>query len=152
MPTLVVSAEISSYFTPHFGPDVYSYDTSSKLIENIPIVTGATAYDGPVTDMTYILVFHESHFYGARLDHSLINPNQIRAYGIPIWDNPYDPQQSLAIDVVNDSLSISLQPLGAKLQFRTRVTSCITMTSPQVWNTADVQMVQEMVQGGIIGP
>jgi hypothetical protein len=40
--------------------DVYAYDTLIKPIEHVPIVTGATAYDDPVTTTTYILVFHES--------------------------------------------------------------------------------------------
>ena len=38
--------------------DVYAYDTSIAPIENIPIVTGATAYDNPVSGVTYILVFN----------------------------------------------------------------------------------------------
>ena len=59
--------------------DVYAYDTSIKPIENVPIVSGATACDDPVTEKTYILVFHEALYYGERLDHSLINPNQVRA-------------------------------------------------------------------------
>jgi hypothetical protein len=40
--------------------DVYAYDTSIKPIENVPIVSGATAYDDPVSGDTFILVFHES--------------------------------------------------------------------------------------------
>ena len=40
--------------------DVYAYDTSIKPIENIPIVSGATAFDDLTTGNTYILVFHES--------------------------------------------------------------------------------------------
>lgn len=39
-------------------------------------------------ERTFILVFHESLYYGERLDHSLINPNQLRAYGISFWDKP----------------------------------------------------------------
>jgi hypothetical protein len=83
-------------------------------------VSGATAYDDPVSGETFILVFHEPLYYGTKLDHSLINPNQVRAYGIPFWDNPYDPDHGVSIDV-NNSLHIPLQPVGTKLQFRTRV-------------------------------
>jgi len=36
--------------------DVYAYDKAIAPIENVPIVTGATAYDCPVTQATYILV------------------------------------------------------------------------------------------------
>jgi hypothetical protein len=135
--------------------DVYAYDASIKPIENVPIVTGATAFDDPVSGITFILVFNESLYYGSKLDHSLINPNQVRAYGISFWDNPYDPDRGLCIDV-DDSLQIPLHPVGTKIQFSTRVPTpqelqhCehIQMTSPHTWNPTDVLMVQEMAQGG----
>jgi hypothetical protein len=63
--------------------DVYAYDTSIKPIENVPIVSGATVFDDLLTGNTYILVFHESLYYGEQLDHSLINPNQVCAYEFP---------------------------------------------------------------------
>ena len=50
--------------------DVYAYDKSIKPIENIPIVTGATAYDDTDSGKTTILVFHEALYYGKWLDHS----------------------------------------------------------------------------------
>ena len=40
--------------------DVYAYDTSIHPVENVSIVSGATAYGDPITGKTYILVFHES--------------------------------------------------------------------------------------------
>jgi hypothetical protein len=46
-------------------------------------LAGATAYEDPVSDATYILVFNEALYYGDKLDHSLLNPNQIWSYGIP---------------------------------------------------------------------
>jgi hypothetical protein len=54
--------------------DVYAYDASIKPIKNVPIVSGANAYDVPSTGLTYIRVFNESLYYGERLDHSLIAP------------------------------------------------------------------------------
>ena len=64
--------------------DVYPYDDSYSPAYNIPIVTGATAFDHE-DGQTYILVFHESLYYGTRLKHSLINPNQVRGLG---WATP----------------------------------------------------------------
>ena len=135
--------------------DVYAYDTSIKPIENVPIVSGATAYDDLSTGKTYILVFHKSLYYGERLDHSLINPNQVRAYGIPFWDNPYDNARSLSIDVDNN-LHIPLRAVGTKVLFTTRIptqhelNTCthVCMTSSTLWNPADVSMVQATHQGG----
>ncbi len=135
--------------------DVYAYDTNIKPIENLPNVSGATAYNDPITGTTHILVFHEALYYGNKLDHTLINPNQVRAYGIPFWDNPFDASHSLSIDV-DDDLSILLRAIGTKLMFRTRVPTAyeletsdhIHMTSSTTWNPADVVMVQATHQGG----
>jgi len=135
--------------------DVYAYDTSIKPIENVPIVTAATAFDDPTSGNTFILVFNEALYYGEKLDHSLINPNQIRSYGIPFWDNPFDPAHDLSIEVHPD-LTIPLRAFGTKVGFRTRVPTqlelrkCehIHMTSSSLWNPSDVIMVQEMAQGG----
>ena len=142
--------------TPTFRTaDVYAYDTSIKPIENVPIVSGATAYDDPGSGRTYILVFHESLYYGDKLDHTLINPNQVRSYGIPFWDNPFDSERSLSIDV-NDDLHIPLRTIGTKVAFRTRVPTAyelekndhIHMTSAQPWNPTNVTMIQATHQGG----
>jgi hypothetical protein len=100
--------------------DVYAYDTSIKPIENVPIVSGATAYDDPASGQTYILVFHESLYYGDKLDHTLVNPNQLRSYGIPFWDSPFDSAHPLSIEVHAD-FTIPLRTIGTKVIFQTRV-------------------------------
>ena len=81
--------------------DVYAYMKDIKPIVGVPIVSGATAWDDPITGQTYILVINEGLYYGNKMGHSLINPNQIRDYGIPVWDNAYDKSR-------NDELSIEL--------------------------------------------
>jgi hypothetical protein len=139
--------------------DVYAYDTSIKPIQNVPIVSGATAYDDVSTGITYILVFNESLYYGDNLDHTLINPNQVRSYGIPFWDNPFDPNRPLSIEVDNN-LHIPLRTAGTKLMFSSRVptatelTTCehIQMTSSTPWNPSDVTMLQATNQGGRTHP
>ena len=133
---------------------LWSYDTSIKPVENVPIVSGATAYDDPITGITYILVFHESLYYGDKLDHTLINPNQVRSYGIPFWDNPYNTTRALSIDV-NEDFNIPLRTIGTKVTFSTRVPTAdelekcehIHVTSARPWNPAEVQMIQATHQG-----
>ena len=39
---------------------------------------------------TYILVFKEGLCMGDKMDHTLVNPNQMRHFGIKVQDNPYD--------------------------------------------------------------
>lgn len=57
--------------------NVYPYDTSYEPLTNVPIVSGATAYDNHLDGQTCILGFHKSLFYGIKLDHTLLNPNQL---------------------------------------------------------------------------
>ena len=41
------------------------------------------------TNEEYILIFNEALWMGDTLAHSLINPNQLHAYGTLVQDNPY---------------------------------------------------------------
>ena len=80
-----------------------------------------------------------------KLDHSLINPNQVRHMGNDMWDNPYDTERPLCISTT-EGISIPMHTSGSKIQFRTRVPSreelatCphITMTDQKPWNPEDV--------------
>ena len=94
--------------------DVYAYLKDIALIEGVPIVSGETAWDDPITGQTYILVINEGLYIGNKMDHSLINPNQIRDYGIPLWDNAHDKAR-------NGELSIELEE-AIKVWMRTQGT------------------------------
>lgn len=120
--------------------DVYAYDKAIKPIENIPIVSGATAWHDIRTKQTYILVINEALYYGEKLDHSLINPNQVRSYGIPFWDNPFDKERGLKIEL--DATDIQLRAEGTKIYFETttptqrELETCtrVYLTSRKDWN------------------
>mgnify|MGYP003326537431 FL=1 len=128
--------------------DVFPYNDSYEPITNVPIVTAATAY----TDnegQTFILIIHEALFYGDKMNHSLLNPNQIRNNSINYWDNPYDKERPLAIEIPHVT-SIPLQTKGTKIYFQSRtpteneLSSCahIELTSPREWNPQEVTMAQ----------
>ena len=53
----------------------------------VPIVTAATGFTS-ATGSQYILVFKEA-MYMPRLDHTLVNPNQLRPFHSHVQDNPY---------------------------------------------------------------
>ena len=113
----------------------------------MPIVTGLTAWDCPQTGDTFILVFHESLYYGMKLNHSLINPNQIRHNGIDYWDNPYDGQRGLNIDIDRGPI-IEMALDGTKVSFSSRaptrheLDTCeyIEMTSNLNWDPQNVKL------------
>ena len=114
-------------------------------MSNVPIVTGATAWTDPSDNKTYILVFHESLYYGTKLNHSLINPNQVRHNGIDYWDNPFDKSRKVGIDIDRGPI-IPLRYIGTKLIFSSRaptsreLSECehINMTSTHQWNPESV--------------
>ena len=104
---------IPLYYTNR-SADVYPYSDAYAPMENIPIVTAATAFDHPDGN-TYILVFHESLYYGTKMKRGLINPNQIHHCGLDFFDNPMrDDELYMEID---DSLHILLRSKGTKCIF-----------------------------------
>ena len=115
-------------------------------VKDVLIVTSSSAYtngDG----ITYILLIHKALYYGDKLSHSLINPNQIRNNDVEFWDNPYDRSKSLYIKV-HDTLNIPLQLHGTKVFFESRTPTkkelleCmhIDLTSESPWNPTEIQL------------
>ena len=60
-------------------------------------------------------MINEGLYYGRKLDHSLINPNQLRSFGIQCWDNPFDTDRGLMIQVYY--IQIPMQAQGTKISF-----------------------------------
>ena len=70
------------------------------------------------------------------MDHSLINPNQIRHFGIPVSDNPYDRLKQLGID--HKQVFMPFLTKGAAVYFETHVPSDEDLESyPHVLLTDD---------------
>ena len=63
---------------------------------NIPIYTGATSYTIESGEVI-IIIFGQGLWFGNRMEKTLINPNQCRAFDIPICDDPTDQQRTLGI-------------------------------------------------------
>ena len=65
------------------------FHNSYESITNVPVGRSATSvvnYDGTL----YILILNEALLFGKYMDHSIINPNQINSFGIPVSNNPFD--------------------------------------------------------------
>jgi hypothetical protein len=71
--------------------DVSPYTEAHEAIRSVPIVQAATAYNNRDTGKTTILILNEAIRMGDQMEHTLINPNQLRAYGITVQDNPFYP-------------------------------------------------------------
>ena len=62
--------------------NVHPYNNSYEPMYNVPMVTGTSTYRDINTDRYFIFVIKEALYYGKKLGHYLINPNQLQAYGI----------------------------------------------------------------------
>ena len=79
------------------SPYLSEYDSLS----DIPICTAATAVDLDSGE-TIILEFGQGLWFGERMEHSLINPNQCRSFGIRVCDDPTDGNRKLGMELSDD--------------------------------------------------
>ena len=79
-------------------------------------------------------------FFGNDLDHTLINPNQLRHNGFQVFDNPYDfePSRQMGI-VLNETDRVPFHSEGTTIYFYSRYpTDNDINTLPHVVLTSDI--------------
>ena len=59
-------------------------------------------------------------WFGTRLPNSLLNPNQMRAYGLGVYDDPFDTSRTFGIDR-SDQAFIPFDTTGTIVHFESRV-------------------------------
>ena len=62
-------------------------------------------WTNPMDGTAYLLIFHESLWMGDKLDHTLVNPNQLWAYGVSVLDNPFDTKP---LSITTNDVSVEL--------------------------------------------
>jgi hypothetical protein len=67
----------------------------------------------------YLLVGDQMLWFGTLLPNSLINPNQIWAYGLPVNDDPFDTNRFFGIDT--DHTVIPFDTTGTVVHFKSQV-------------------------------
>ena len=126
--------------------DVSPYSDSYEPIRNVPIVQGPTSITSATTGETLILVFNGAIWMGDHLDHSLLNPNQLRHYGIVVQDNPYD-NTALHLASHDDEFVMPMAAYGTTIYFDSRTPTDyelqksphIILSSHAEWNPREVQ-------------
>ena len=95
------------------------------------------------------MIFNEVLYFGASLDHSLLNPNQVRHYGVRVYDNPYeiDPDRTMGIHL-DDGLHFPFVTNGSTVFMETHYPSddelqdnphiVLTLDSP--WDPHQLEM------------
>ena len=103
--------------------------------EGIAVCTAATAFDDD-QGTTFILVIDEALWFGECMEHSLINPNQIRATGIKLCDDPTDPYRDLGIEV--EGINIPFHMEGSICSFKSR-----TPTDWELKNCRQIELTSD---------
>jgi hypothetical protein len=98
----------------------YGFHSDLTPIYNVPIATVAMAWSNPHTGESYIIIINKALYFGDGMDHSLVNPNQLRAFGIEVYDNPYDtdPNRLMGI-MLNDCKKLPFWSDGSTIYFNT---------------------------------
>lgn len=93
---------------------VHAYNDDYDPLPDVPVVKAATGFTSR-NGRNYILVLNEA-LWMPNLDHSLINPNQLRDYGVQVQDNPYD-MDPMTISTQDGEFTACLQSTGATIFF-----------------------------------
>lgn len=126
--------------------DVSPYRDDYEAATNVPIVHAATAWTSKRTGQTYILVLNEALWMGDVLDHTLVNPNQLRHFGVDVQDNPMS-SRPLSIITEDKEFCMELTIEGTIVFAETHspttqeLRDCphIQLTSPLPWIPSKVQ-------------
>ena len=119
------------------------YSSQYEAVQNVPVVTGATVWTNAADGTAYLLIFHESLWMGDKLDHTLVNPNQLWAYGVSVQDNPFDAKP---LSITTDDVSVELYSEGTIIcgDTQTPTESKLSqlprfiLTSPHDWDPHNV--------------
>jgi hypothetical protein len=98
---------------------VSPFSDKYKAMKDVPIVTAATAYDDEESGRTIILILHEAIWLGDQMEHTLLNPNQCRSYGLLVCDDPTDPHRELGFVDPVTNISVPFKMKGSVAMFLT---------------------------------
>ena len=85
--------------------EVSPYSSEYEAVWNVPVVTGARVWINTTDGTAYLLIFYESLWMGDKLDHTLVNLNQLRACGVSVQDNAFNTKP---LSITTDDVSVEL--------------------------------------------
>jgi hypothetical protein len=102
--------------------NVSAFTEAHGVMQNIPIVTAATAFDDEKTGITYILILGQCIYMGDKMNNTLLCPNQLHANGIIVDEcprhlAPVDQPSSHASQSPDDNMIIPLLLRGVTSYF-----------------------------------
>ena len=130
--------------------DVSPFSKEYEPLANVPVAKCATVYTCDSTGATVLLVADQVLWFGDQMSNSLINPHQLRAYGLSVCDDPWDPNRALGIET--GDVFIPFHTQGPNLFFESRSPTTRELdTLPEVlvsgprWDPHELQMPNTQV-------
>jgi hypothetical protein len=128
--------------------EVSPFTNEYESMKDVPVVSAATAWTNEDSGETFILLFHQVLWYGSKLPHSLLNPNQIRHFGHAVCDDVTDKARFFGIETEDVSIPFTMK--GTNIFFKTRVPTTwemdncrtIVMTDDAIWEPDNVSIAQ----------
>jgi hypothetical protein len=114
------SNTVPLWYTDH-KVSVSSFIGEYQPLEDIPPASVATAWDDPKDGSVVILIIDEALYFGDRMPHTLLCPNQLRFNGLIVNDTPrmfsLDSTQSI---IIPGKLELPLKMRGILMYLATR--------------------------------
>ena len=134
------------------------YSDTYDAITDVPVVTGATLWTSLHDRDEYILIFNKALWIGNTLQHMPVNPNQLRAHGTTVQDNPF-ASFPLKFDPPN-APTIPLMTMGTIIYCNTHAPSDhelstlphIALSSSVTWDPYNVVFPTHCVEGEVHPP
>ena len=125
--------------------NVSPFSSQYKPLEGVPIAKCATVFVFENTGTVVLLIADQVLWFGNDIPTSLINPNQLRAHGIQVCDDPWDPFRHIGIETENGRIPLTAN--GSTLFFNSYSPSPneldylppLHLTGPR-WNPHDLVM------------
>ena len=125
--------------------DVAPFPDTYEPMKDVDIVLSATGFKS-VTGQQYTLLFHEA-LYMPELDHTLINPNELRQFHTQVQDNPYHVTEPMNITNPSGYFTACLEYQGTDIFLKTWFPTQtdlsafphIEFTSRQPWNLHQIE-------------
>ncbi len=140
--------------------DVHGYSPELVPLRNVPITSAATVWVDPRNGQSYLLVLHECIYFGERLPHSLLCPNQLRHNGLQVDDTPtqFDSRSTHCIFDTTYNLKIPLSLRGVVSYFETHLPSPsdivdlprVELTSPADWGFSSAGLAEQQATQTVV--
>jgi ribosomal protein L31E len=105
--------------------------------EDVKICTALTAVTLQDTGETIIIRFGQALDFTSKLEKTLVNPNQLRAFGVPVCDDPTDPFRELGIQLDSD-LFLPMSMDGTICGVMTRCPTDEELKTCRIFTVSDV--------------